>query len=526
MLGGSSGINFMAYVRPTSEDIDSWSTQAPGWTWKALDPYFQKSESILPDNGSRERPKYLTEDTRCHGDSGPIQVSWPTWTPAIEVDVMKALSNVTGTSQLENPYNGRHLGFSPHLSTVDRRFGKVSRSYAATGYLELCRDRPNLKILTEASATQILLDKCPVRARGVKFRYEGREHEIFAKHEVILSASTIQSPGLLELSGIGNSEILRSAGVACQVDLPCVGENLQEHPLSCVTYELTDAPDHVLLDSLLVKSDVLEANVKRLLESQDGLLSGITGLVGFAPYASNVPETLMNSTIDEIVASHASPMAEYYREQSERIIRLLRDPQSPVIEMTGIPCNFDISAGHSDQSRLVAGPPSGSNDCYTVLVASVYNMSRGSTHIVTSSTVGADSYDEKPRIDLAFLEHQADVNILAAGLTLANRAFLREDLSKRIKRRVTPPPDVDLEDETQAQEYVRRNIMMFNHNLGTCAMGRVVDERLRVKGVAGLRIVDCSVIPDQISANTMATVYALAERAADLIKEDFGLGLS
>ncbi|KAJ5551254.1 aryl-alcohol dehydrogenase [Penicillium sp. DV-2018c] len=519
MLGGSSGINFMAHVRPSVEDIDSWSAQAPGWTWAALAPYFRKSESLLPDTASSERPGYLIDST-CHGKTGPIQVSPPKWVPEIDEEVMRALCQATGTLQPENPYSGEHLGFAHYLSTVDRRDRHVSRSYAATGYFELCRNRPNLKVLTDASVSRVLLEGSPIYARGVQFRHGGSQHEVSAKNEVVLSASTIQSPRLLELSGIGRPEILQSAGIPCLVNLPQVGENLQEHPLSCVTYELTDAPEHILLDSLRVKQDVLQAHLSQLHETQDGLLSGISGLIGFAPLAPNVSESRMNSTIDAIVASQTAGMAGHQLEQSERIIRLLRNPRSPILELVGMACNFDISAGHNDQSRLVAGPPPASNDCYTVLVSSLYNMSRGSTHITAPSAVSDSFSSQDVQIDLAFLEHEADVNILAVGLKMANRAFLSKDLSQRVKRRVAPPPEVDLEDDVQAAEYVRKNIMMFNHNLGTCAMGRVVDERLRVKGVGNLRVVDCSVIPDQISANPMATVYALAERASDLIKED------
>lgn len=520
MLGGSSGINFMAYVRPSAEDIDSWASQAPGWSWASLEPYFRKNESTLPEYVSNQRPDHFAQDKTFHGVSGPVQTSWPVSSYGIENAIVHAFNEVTISCQMKDPYDGQHLGLSQHLSTVDRRNGVISRSYAASGYLELCGRRPNLSILTEASACQILLDKPVMRAKGVKFRYKDSEHQVVAKCEIIIPASTIQSPRLLELSGIGKSDVLRSAGIPCLVDLPHVGENLQEHPLTCVTYELTNIPEHVLLDSLISKPDVLQANTKRLNQTQDGLLSGITGLIGFAPCASNVSEKRLSSTVDSIIVSQSELMEEHEREQSERYIRLLRNPQAPAIEVVGMPCNFDISTGHSDQSRLMPGPPLGSGDCYTVLVSSLYNMSRGNTHITPTIAGEIKAYDGIPHIDPALLQHPADVNVLAAGLSMADRAFRSESMSERIARRVVPPPEVDLEDETQARAYVQENIMMFNHNLGTCAMGRVVDERLRVKSVGGLRVVDCSVIPDQISANTMATVYALAERTADLIKEE------
>lgn len=168
-------------------------------------------------------------------------------------------------------YNGNHLGFSQHLSTVDRRSGGISRSYAATGDLELCHKRPNLRILTKATVSEIILDTRLIRARGVKSFHGGRRHAVFTQREVIVAPSTIQSPRLLELSGIGDPQMLRAAGVPCRINLPYVGKNLQEHPLSCVTYELTKTSDHVLLDSAIANPDVLEANGKRPRETQDGL---------------------------------------------------------------------------------------------------------------------------------------------------------------------------------------------------------------------------------------------------------------
>ncbi len=155
-----------------------------------------------------------------------------------------------------------------------------------------------------------------------------------------------------------------------------------------------------------------------------------------------------------------------------------------------------------------------------MLVSPAYTMSRGSTHIVPPKA-GGDLQTEPPEIDLAIISHPAEGDVLAAGVTLADRAFRSKHLASRTARRLVPAEDVDLEDVTQARQHVHDTIGIFNHNGGTCAMGRVVDERLRVKGVANLRIIDCSVLPDQISANPLATIYALAERAADLIKEDY-----
>lgn len=520
MLGGSSGINFMAYVRPSVEDIDSWASQAPGWSWATLEPYFRKIESLLPEDSDTQRPEYFVRDPKNHGLSGPVQVSWPPSTLDIEPAIAKAMRDSAALFPNKDPYDGDHLGFSQYLMSVDRRAGNVKRSYAATGYLQPCLSRPNLRILTEATASCILLDAETTGAKGVRFTYKNAEYEVYSKREVIIASSTIQSPQLLELSGIGNPDILQAAGITCLVDLPEVGENLQEHPMSAVTYELAKSPANVTLDSLFSDPEIFGEQMKRLQVTQDGMLANLTGLIGFTSYASLVSEERLHSTSTEIMSRRQHFKEGYRLKQCERHLRLLQDSQAPSIEIIGMPCHFDLAAGYQNQSRLVTGPPSGANDCYTMLVSPMYNASRGSTHIVPSRGPGVPLHKQSPRIDLDFFAHPADEDVLAAGITAVDRAFRSESLDGRTLRRVIPPPEIDLEDEQQIRNYVKQNSMLLNHNLGTCAMGRVVDERLLVKGVIGLRVVDCSVIPDQISANPMATVYALAERAADLVRED------
>jgi choline dehydrogenase-like flavoprotein len=508
----------MAYVRPTAEDIDSWATAAPGWSWDTLEPFFRKSETVLPDIVSNKRPDYYVLDQKYHGNSGPVVVSWSPSPAVIDEAVVKAMGDVAVPCQHEDPYGGKHLGFSQHLSTVDRRNNQVKRSYAATGYLQPSLGRQNLHVLTEATACKIMLDMAASRATGVEFLHGGQVYEVKAKREVILSASSIQSPRLLELSGIGNPNILKKAGVRCLIDLPEVGENLHEHPLSVVTYELTKTPENLTLDTLLGDQEVFESHLKLLIEKQEGLLAGPVGVTGFMPYAPQVSDERMNETLDIIAASQLQLTNSYRRHQSERMMGLLRDPQAPVIQVVAMPCNFDITAGRANQSLLVHGPPPGSGGCYSVLLSSLYTMSRGNTHIVPPQNEG-DLRTEPPEIDLAIMANQAEVDVLAAAATMADRAFRSQHLASRILRRVAPPAEVNLEDVTQARQYVQDNVMIFNHNGGTCAMGRVVDDRLRVKGVANLRVVDCSVLPDQIAANPLATIYALAERAANLIKE-------
>lgn len=433
---------------------------------------------------------------------------------------MDALKQTANTEQRQDPYSGNHTGFAQHIFGIDRRSGMPTRSYAATGYLVPNTGRPNLRLLTEAFAVEILLDHGPpVKAVGVCFWYGGQIRNITAKHEIILSASTIQSPRLLELSGIGNPKILSAAGVKCVVDLPQVGENLIEHAMSAVTYELGLGPDNISLDSLFLDQAVFQEHLKRLTGSQDGLMSGIFGVVGFVPYASQVSPERLDLTTRGIYEKENT----VHGKEQKRVRRLLGSPTAPAIEIIGVPGNVDVAGGHSDKSKFLPGAPAGRNACYSFLVSNMYPLARGSTHIEQAEHLEDGKtvpFSSQPRIDLDILSHKSDVDVIAAGLTFADRTFRSKLVGSRFVGRVVPPPEVDLEDADQARAFARSHVMIFNHNAGTCAIGTVVDERLRVKGVEGLRVVDVSVIPRPISANPMATVYAIAEKAADMIKQD------
>lgn len=543
-VGGSSGINYMALVRPSVEDIDAWGQHAPGWSWASLEPYYRKVESLQPDRATEPRPSHFRLDPAVHGHSGPICSSWPPSILPVEHTLIEAFNKTANTEPPRDPYSGDHVGFAQHLFATDRRSGMPSRSYATTGYLVPCADRPNLRLLTEAYVVKVVLDDSSqghddghsVKATGVEFWHTGRHYKVSAKNEVIISASTIQSPRLLELSGIGNPEILRAAGVKCLVDLPAVGGNLMEHPMSSITYEMARGPENITIDSLLLDQAVFQEHLKRLMENQDGLMAGIFGPAGFVPYAGQVKRERLAESIGKIVTPKMQGKGGYLPPPHDRVRTLLASASSPSIEIIALAGYVDLKTGHFDQSKIMVGPPAGRNACYTMMVSTMYPLSRGSTHIEPASAESSALEEEEtsngkqieapppfrtqPRIDLNLFSHEVDVDVIAAGLALADRAFTSPPVASRFVSRITPPPEVDLQDPEQARAVARGNMMIFNHNSGTCAMGSVVDEKLRVRGVEGLRVVDVSVFPDTISANPMATVYAVAERAADLIKEE------
>jgi choline dehydrogenase-like flavoprotein len=524
MLGGSSGINFLAYARPCAEDIDDWSEALGirGWSWSELLPYFKLSERL-----EFEESNIINRDTQIcplhldsHGLTGAIHTSMGTWQTPFEKDLIKAFDEVSGLSRPQDPYNGSHLGFYRTVSTTDRT-EKPIRSYSASGYLAASTGRANLTVLTNALARKILIERdanTSLFAKGVEFQHGGLVYSALAKKEVILSAGAIQSPQLLELSGIGDPHVLEGVGIRCLVPNPHVGNNLQEHTMSAVVYEL--APNLLSLDSLFLDPALLVEHQNLYTESHSGAYSGVVSLTGYISYSSQVDRPDFEQTVSSILSkSHIitrSPSQDptFQERQQEAIVARMRKSTAADILLFCSPANFDIKRGYSDCSKLMPGPPNDHNACYSITVSNMYPISRGSVHIQSINAL------DPPRIDPGFHSHPADADILAVGVSFADKVFQSPLLKDKIARRVDPVAEVNLGNPNEAREYVRDRIVTYHHMLGTCAMGQVVDERLRVKGVDRLRVVDASICPMQISAATMGTVYAIAEKAATLIKED------
>jgi choline dehydrogenase-like flavoprotein len=506
----------MAYVHPSAEEVDSWESAAKGWTWANLEPYFRKCETQLFDTNPSNKPVHFAVDSKFHGASGPIQVSFPPTKPEIETPLIKAMNDTAGLQPQGDAYAESRLGFYQLGATIERRGTKVARSYAVS---YLIANQANLKVLTNATAREIIIsDHGPdLKAVGIKWHHGAQLHQTNVRREVILAAGAIETPHLLELSGIGDSDVLSKAGIECKIPLPKVGENLLEHPLTAVVYELEEGSKNTTLDSLHLDQAFFQEQLRLLVEKGEGLMSGPFTFAGWIPYAPQVSVERLNNAVASVKkASRDEPSLV---KKAEWITSRLKGQESSMIQIVGFPANVDIANGHANQQRFVPGPPLGRNACYSLLIGSAYVMSSGSVHTQPAKLLSnPDAVFEAPNIDFNLLSNEYEIDVLAAGLTFANRVFKSDHLAGRIKSRVHPPPEVDLENEQQAREYVRTHTMIFNHSLGTCAMGLVVDEMLRVKGVKGLRIVDASVIPRQISANPMATVYAVAERAADLIR--------
>ena len=497
------------YVRGSTADYDDWATLGGDQSWSAskLAPYFRKHQTLDPMDPSNKERGFMPFVEAFHGTEGPIHTSFNEWRVPFEDNFMHACDEVAGIKQRpKDPWSGDHIGFYSSLGAVNRATQKGTRSYAASGYLAPNLGRTNLKVLTEALACNVILKDNT--AIGVKFTHGGGTHDVHAKQDIIVCAGVYQTPQILELSGIGDPNILKTAGIQCLVANPGVGANFQDHAITAAVYELADG--HTSFDSLH-KPEIQEQMQKMYTETQAGGLAATSCCMGFLPYSSLVSSSELEQTCASI--AQTPDQTPFQKRQYDQIITHLKSPTSGNLQIVLVPATGDLEVGYADQSRIFPAPTTG-KDGITIAVCLQYPASRGTIHVTNSDPL------TQPAIDPAFLTHPADVAVLAAGLEFVQRVAEAPQLASQIAKRLTPKPEVNVFDREEAAKATRKHVLSEYHPCGSCAMGVVVDERLRVKGVKGLRVVDASVFPNHISGNIMASVYAVAEKAADMIKED------
>jgi len=269
----------------------------------------------------------------------------------------------------------------------------------------------------------------------------------------------------------------------------------------------------------IYKPEMMAMAQKALAEEQGGPLTGIQSVQGFFPCSL----FLEDGEMDEIVTSIRETQktaSSFQKKQLDQVIKHVRSPTSANLQLVFIAATGDFEKGVPDQSKLFPPPPtdgSGSGlDGATFAVCLQYPASRGHIHIKSSDPTVA------PEIHPNYLGHKADVAILAAGLKFATKVAEAPSLEGKISRRLTPNPEkYSLDTKESRREAMQDQVLGEYHSCGSCAMGDTVDSRLRVKGVEGLRVADASVFANNVSGNIVSSVYMIAEKAADLIKQDW-----
>ncbi|KAJ5363131.1 hypothetical protein N7541_003975 [Penicillium brevicompactum] len=513
LLGGSSGINYMMYVRGSLQDYDDWAELAEdkGWSAEIMQQYMRKHQTLEPID-----PKITDRSTMpfvggFHGTSGPVRTGFNDTIMPVENDIIKACEEVTGIpNKPTDPWSGDHIGFYHTLGSVVRSgSNKGKRSYAARGYYEANRaTRPNLKVLCEAYVNRVVLDGN--KATGVSLTHGGVEYQVSARREIVVSGGTIKSPQILELSGIGDPEILKAAGVECKVSNTGVGANVQDHNITIALFEVQ--PSVVTLDTLSQVPEAMAAAGKQYAEENSGPLSCIASMQGFFP----AKKILSEAELEEVIQSirDVKPTSAFHEKQLAQIIAHLQSDSSANLQLVLVPASMDRD-GIEHQSTLIppraADKPAG----VTFALCLQYPVARGTIHIESSDPT------KSPIIDPNYGGHASDVSLLAAFLRWSDQVAENQNLKPSIIQRAIPEPSVDLQDLDAARKEVHNLVAGEYHICGSVAMGDALDSRLRVKGVEGLRVADASVFPNNVSGNIVSGVYAVAEKAADLIREDW-----
>ncbi len=452
-LGGSSSINGLIYIRGQREDYDHWAALGnAGWGYADLLPYFIKSEG----NQRGASP--------FHGGSGPLKVS-DIGAQHELIEAFIAGAQQTGVPRTDD-FNGATQEGAGYFQLNTHKGWRVS---TAKAYLDPARRRPNLRIETDAFAAGVIMEG--TRAVGVRYRQGGEMKSARCTAEVLLAAGSIQSPQLLQLSGIGPRALLAARGVPVVVDAPDVGENLQDHLQIRLNFECT-----------------------RPITTNDQLNSW------FGQMTLGLQWLLLRS----------GPLAVGIN-QGGCFMRALRDAHGQPVATTP-DIQFHVATLSADMAGGKVHPYSG----FTMSVCQLRPESRG--HIRIRST---DPF-EPPEMQPNYLATELDRRTAVAGLQAARAIAASAAMRLYVKREVKPGPEAG--SDAELLEFCRNNGATIFHPTGTCRMGidarAVVDTRLRVNGAAGLRVIDCSVMPTLVSGNTNAPAVMLAEKAADMIRAD------
>ncbi|KAI0141132.1 hypothetical protein F4776DRAFT_550199 [Hypoxylon sp. NC0597] len=526
LLGGSSAINGQAFVANSKAAIDAWGEFGNhGWDWQTLAPYYRKSHTLscpTPAVYDHLRLSYIDDTIRAK--DGPVQVSFPDEAsdplPAAWVDTLTRL----GFPPSGDPFSGDMTGGYINAMSVDP--SSRTRSDSATAYYEPAKSRPNLHVITGALVDKIVFDMSGdlPRAIGVQFQKDDRRIIARANNEVILAAGAFGTPKLLELSGIGSRERLEPLGIPIVVDNPNVGENLQDHPTACVSFEAAEGVK--TMDDLSRQDpEAIAAAMQEYAANKTGPLAVggnfIGSLLPVADFlAADAEETLKAALNMQVPSDLSGPFSPYHTAFVHSMLAKRTEGTGNIFLYAS--CGNFIPEGAGADIVQTA---SSDGNFLTFCAALLFPLSRGSVHIASSDPA------QKPIIDPRYLQHPLDVEVLARHLTYIDKIVHTEPLSRYIKpngRRSAGAPS-NLSDLDQVKQYIKKATLSCWHPTSSCAMlprerGGVVDPKLKVYGVESLRVVDSSAIPMATRGNPQTTVYAVAERAADLIKEHYGLG--
>jgi choline dehydrogenase len=453
VLGGTSSINGMVYMRGTPTDYDNWRQRGcEGWDWESVLPFFKKAEN--QERGADEH----------HGTGGPLNVSNPVRCPLGDAMVQAAIQAGIPANDDFNGPRQEGAGYYQTTTTSRRRWS------AARAYLRDAKRRPNLTVATKAHATRVLI--ASGRAVGVEYRTPQGLFTARCRGEIVVSGGVYGSPQLLQLSGLGPAELLRQHGIPVVHDMPGVGSHLHDHFNTYLVYRCSQ---RVTINDLA--------------------MSGMRKLTAGVQYALTRSGHLSNAGI-----------------YAGAFVR-----SDPRLEQPDLQINM---FGWSALERLRTGIKPHPFSAFTLSPVHLRPEGRGTVRIKSPDPLAP------PAIQFNFLASDYDFQALIYGTRLSRKIAAQPALKPFVVEEVLPGPAVQTDDDII--EEIRVRGVSNLHPVGTCRMGRetdaVVDPRLRVYGIEGLRVADASIMPQVPGGNTNAPSIMIGEKCAHMILEDARAG--
>ena len=498
-VGGGSVINGMAYDRAAAADYDAWERLGnPGWGGDGLLPYFKKSTTFTP-------PKYTAEgfnitwDASAYGTTGPLQASFPNYEFPDTKVVWEAFRS-EGYPTPEEHAAGDAVGafWIPYALNPETQ----TRSDARRTYYDSAKSRPNLRLVTNVSATEVLFDG--LTANGVQFTNlaDNTSSKVYAKQEVILAAGSVFTPKILQISGIGPAEVLKAAGVKVKRDLPAVGANLQDHPNANTIWDLSNLSTP---NSLFATDPAQNASA-------------------WAQYNANRTGPVTQAHGNSLAFLTLQSITSNYKQ----IVSAIKDQKSTDYLPPAYNTNAALLRGYEAAKAITIELLSGTKAAALEIPMTASNLqnvivqrplSRGTLRLNPADPTG------NPLVLFGGFQNPADRTMLLEAMRWMRRHWKNPILARYSPVESVPGEAAQTDDEIIEALLASEGALTptFAHQVGTCSMspeeyGGCVGSDLRVYGTEKLSVVDASIIPLIPATHLQATMYAIAEKAADLIK--------
>lgn len=502
VVGGGSIVNGMAFDRASAADYDAWEQLGnDGWNWNSLLPYFKKSTTFTPPSDAHAKAFGITYDASYYGTTGPIQASFPNFEYS-DITTIWAAYKAQGIPLPREHASGNAVGAFWTPTALQPK--TQTRSDARNGYYDPIKGRSNLVLATGKTVNEVLFDQgllTGYKAKGVQYvsRSDKSVKQVYASREVIMAAGSVFTPQLLQLSGLGPRNVLSSAGVRVKKDMPAVGANLQDHPNANMQFDLKNL-------------------------ATPNPLSGLDPAFNASAWAQyNTDRT------GPITQAHGSSLAflslQTITDKYESIVSSIKR-QNARTYLPSVYANSKLLAGFNKQREIIANLHLRTDAAAAEFPMVAFGLaigilqrplSRGSITLNPSNKYGV------PVVQWNAFQNPLDRQIMVEMVRWLRQHWARPELKRFSPVETVPGAGETDDDIINALVQTKSLEASFAHMSGTCAMmpeayGGVVGADLLVYGVKQLSIVDASIIPLVPATHIQATMYAVAEKAADLIK--------